>query len=258
MDANSQNKIAFAQGDFTKLLLKHHESSTVYTSEIFYSLQGEGPRSGVPAIFLRLSGCNLRCEWGSSRCDTPYTSWDAQGEYYSVLQILEKIGEHSSKTKTVIITGGEPTIAPKLDSLCDLLKSQGYEVHLETNGTGKIPEAIDLVVCSPKLGDSVPRDPSAAKLHEANRAKLHPSVFELDKAKLYLKFVVTKQSDTSEIEALVEKFKLAKDRVYIMPEGSKRGALKANELFAADYALLKGFSYSSRLHVALWDDARGV
>ena len=59
-------------------------------SEIFYSIQGEGKLVGVPSVFVRASGCNLRCTW----CDTPYASWDPQGEQMSVEQIVERVGEH--------------------------------------------------------------------------------------------------------------------------------------------------------------------
>ncbi len=75
-------------------------------SELFYSIQGEGTLAGVPSVFIRTTGCNLRCVW----CDTPYTSWKPEGKEYSLDEIGAYVAEHS-KGHTVV-TGGEPMIAP--------------------------------------------------------------------------------------------------------------------------------------------------
>src|ERR1700704_5212716 len=73
-------------------------------SEIFYSIQGEGMLAGVPSVFLRTSGCNLRCTW----CDTPYTSWKPEGDDLPLAAILADVRGHGSTH--VVVTGGEPMI----------------------------------------------------------------------------------------------------------------------------------------------------
>src|ERR1700742_3220596 len=71
-------------------------------SEIFYSIQGEGGLVGVPSVFVRASGCNLRCTW----CDTPYTSWNPEGSNRTIAEIVEEVRRHPAKH--VVLTGGEP------------------------------------------------------------------------------------------------------------------------------------------------------
>ncbi len=81
-------------------------------AEIFYSVQGEGALVGVPSIFVRTSGCNLRCSW----CDTPYTSWNPEGEDLAIDEIVERSALHSA-ARHIVLTGGEPMIAPGIAEL---------------------------------------------------------------------------------------------------------------------------------------------
>src|SRR5215469_9962101 len=76
-------------------------------AEIFYSLQGEGSLVGVPSVFVRTSGCNLRCVW----CDTPYTSWHPEGEERTLPSIVAEVEQYPARH--VVVTGGEPMIAPE-------------------------------------------------------------------------------------------------------------------------------------------------
>lgn len=108
-------------------------------NEIFYSLQGEGYHTGTAAVFVRLSGCNLRCTF----CDTRHQ----EGELMSAEDITAAVSAHPCRT--VILTGGEPSLWP-LDGLVDALHSAGRCVHIETNGTNPLPDTIDWVTCSPK------------------------------------------------------------------------------------------------------------
>ena len=107
-------------------------------SEIFYSIQGEGILAGVPSVFVRLSGCNLRCVW----CDTPYASWEPQGEEMAVEQIIERIRQWPAGH--VVVTGGEPMIMPEIAALCDALHQQNMHITIETGGTVYAPVAVDL------------------------------------------------------------------------------------------------------------------
>jgi organic radical activating enzyme len=113
---------------------------TLPVVEIFDSIQGEGARSGTYCSFIRLAGCNLKCDF----CDTDYTG----GEHLSFDQIIEKIN-----FKNVVITGGEPTIHPNLANFLVRLSSKGFYIAVETNGTNKISSFVSWVTVSPKNSD---------------------------------------------------------------------------------------------------------
>ena len=87
-------------------------------SEIFYSIQGEGELTGVPSVFVRTSGCNLRCRW----CDTPYASWKPEGDEMDIDEIVAQVCEHP--TKYVVVTGGEPMVAKGIADLMTALKQR--------------------------------------------------------------------------------------------------------------------------------------
>ena len=126
-------------------------------SEIFYSVQGEGKLTGAPSVFVRASGCNLRCTW----CDTPYASWNPEGEEASTDQILGEVLKHP--TDYVVLTGGEPMLFKELVPLIGALKREGKHVTVETAGTLWLEElsrgSIDLASISPKLSNSTPTEP---------------------------------------------------------------------------------------------------
>lgn len=107
--------------------------------EIFYSLQGEGGRSGEASIFIRLTKCNLTCSF----CDTDF----AEGEDMTIDEIHEVIGAYPCKW--IIWTGGEPTIQLRDEHLA-VFRSHGYKQAIETNGTRRVPSLIDYITCSPK------------------------------------------------------------------------------------------------------------
>jgi organic radical activating enzyme len=119
-------------------------------NKIFYSLQGEGTLLGHPAVFVRLSGCNLSCTF----CDTKH----AYGDTMTVDMIISSIVAQKAKTRLVVLTGGEPFIQP-VGPLIAALKRQGYAVAVETNGTvyppDCPPELLEdvLITCSPKKAD---------------------------------------------------------------------------------------------------------
>lgn len=125
-------------------------SPHVKISEIFYSVQGEGSLLGVPSVFVRTSGCNLRCSW----CDTPYTSWHPEGEMLSAAEVLKTVRNYGSSH--VVVTGGEPMIVPEMPALTEALRAQGLHITIETAGTVDAPVACDLMSISPKLSNSVP------------------------------------------------------------------------------------------------------
>lgn len=108
-------------------------------NEIFYSLQGEGYHTGTPAIFIRLSGCNLKCSF----CDTDHSAHTLM----SIKEISSKISRYPATT--VVLTGGEPSLY-NLTPLIDALHADSHNVHIETNGTNPLPDSIDWITCSPK------------------------------------------------------------------------------------------------------------
>lgn len=111
-------------------------------NEIFYSLQGEGFFTGIPAVFLRFSGCNLKCSF----CDTDHRS----GKEMTDREILAAITAFPSRH--IVITGGEPSLQLTADFIA-LLHATGYFIQIETNGTHTLPAGIDWVTCSPKFSE---------------------------------------------------------------------------------------------------------
>ncbi|MCX7977478.1 MAG: radical SAM protein [Bdellovibrionaceae bacterium] len=101
-------------------------------NEIFFSIQGESSLAGHPTVFVRTTGCNLRCTY----CDTKYSYYE--GSELSIEKILDKIAEH--QTRYVCITGGEPLLQPDVYKLMRLLCDQGYRVSLETSGSRSIKD----------------------------------------------------------------------------------------------------------------------
>src|SRR3954447_5882164 len=95
-------------------------------SELFYSIQGEGKLVGVPSVFVRASGCNLRCVW----CDTPYASWNPEGPERSVEEIVADVETFGAKH--VVLTGGEPMIMGDVGELAEALRSRGRHITVET------------------------------------------------------------------------------------------------------------------------------
>lgn len=110
-------------------------------NEIFYSLQGEGRYAGTPAVFVRFAGCNLRCGF----CDTAHESYTE----YSPAEILAEVMRLAPECRTVIFTGGEPSLQLTAE-LTRLFGEAGYSRHIETNGTHPLPDGLDWITCSPK------------------------------------------------------------------------------------------------------------
>src|SRR5579884_658963 len=119
-------------------------------AEIFFSIQGEGLLAGVPSAFVRTSGCPLRCAW----CDSPYTSWEPEGDALSVPEVLDRLAAY--RTRHVVVTGGEPLTAAGVEELCDGLRRRGCHITVETAAVVFKPVACDLASLSPKLSNSTP------------------------------------------------------------------------------------------------------
>lgn len=224
-------------------------------SEIFYSVQGEGSLVGVPSVFIRTSGCNLRCTW----CDTPYTSWAPEGEDYKLDHIVAEVKRFGAAH--VVLTGGEPMIAPEIVSLAAQLGELGLHVTIETAGTVFQRLHCDLMSISPKLKNSVPvdrEDGRWAAQHE--RLRYQPAVLRRLKAEYahQFKFVVSSPSDLDEIDAIAGELPLQPGNVILMPEGIDSQTLQERGRWIVEICKQRGFRFSPRLHVDLWGVRRGV
>lgn len=219
-------------------------------AEIFYSIQGEGSMIGVPSVFVRTSGCNLRCSW----CDTPYTSWEPQGDELSLDQILAEVGKHPAHH--TVVTGGEPLIAPQIVPLTERLHRQGLHITIETAGTVFAQVACDLMSISPKLANSTPEGRWAA---QHDRLRIQPDVLRnLMTAYAYqLKFVVSAPGDLDEIRNLLESVAADRGRVILMAEGTDPATLRERGPWLAEICKQEGFRFTPRLHVDLWGNQRG-
>jgi 7-carboxy-7-deazaguanine synthase len=220
-------------------------------AELFYSLQGEGSLIGAPSFFLRTSGCNLRCSW----CDTPYPSWQPEGSEMSLDAICAELETHPARH--VVVTGGEPMIAPEIVSLTERLRALGMHITVETAGTVFKPVACNLMSISPKLANSTPEGPWAAQ-HE--RLRLHADVLKKLMAgyEYQLKFVIAAPEDLAEVKSLAAALSAPVERIVLMPEGVDPVQLRKKALWLAEICKDEGFRFSPRLHVDLYGNRRGV
>ena len=270
---------------------------TLSISEIFTSWQGEGSLTGTASVFVRVAGCHLRCVF----CDTPY-AWDVGGgEMWGVSALAEEISRRAEnpcfpevasdfppipqpvpRISHVVITGGEPMLFPAVVPLCEMLKSQGLHITVETSASRFLPAACDLWSLSPKLANSVkfsscggvpdhpgltatpPQEgnttPSAAPppLH---RRGISAEILEnFTRGGAYqLKFVVDAPADISEILAFLERFPfLRRESVFLMPQGITREEIFQKEPWLRELAEKYGFQLSPRAHLFWFRETRGV
>lgn len=224
-------------------------------SEIFYSIQGEGRLIGVPSVFVRTSGCNLRCVW----CDTPYTSWTPEGQDMSVDEVLARVRSHPAKH--AVVTGGEPMIAPDIVELTEGIHGLGLHVTVETAGTVFHPVACDLMSISPKLANSTPHEREGGKwAAQHERLRYQPGVLKqlMAEYEYQLKFVVASPGDLAEIGNTIADTHADRNRVVLMPEGITAEAIRERAPWLTEICKREGFRYSPRLHIDLWGNRRGV
>jgi 7-carboxy-7-deazaguanine synthase len=224
----------------------------MYISETFYSIQGEGVLAGTPSVFVRTSGCNLRCTW----CDTPYTSWQPEGEERGIESIAEEVERYGASH--VVVTGGEPMIAPQIEELTHRLKQH---VTIETAGTVDAHVRCDLMSISPKLANSTPQNRENGRwAAQHDRLRYQPEILKR-LIQLYphqLKFVIADPDDLTEVHAIVETIGASKSRVVLMPEGVDAAVLAERGRWLAEICKQEGYRFSPRLHIDLWGNRRGV
>ena len=255
-------------------------------SEVFHSIQGEGMFTGAPSIFIRVIGCNLRCVFKGSTCDTPYTSFCPETAKYSsisdVLNAIEQIRKQYPNTEHIVITGGEPLLYRK--ELCELIRNirQMMDVYItiETNGTLPALETeVDLYSISPKLSTSEASEEDVQKgiiteewRQKHARTRYNPdSLLDLLRCgdDFQLKFVYSGRECISEINRIIDALdcqgkndglarSYIKRRIMLMPEGINREQIEAHQLECVQACMENGWQYCDRLHIRLWDSKRGV
>jgi 7-carboxy-7-deazaguanine synthase len=226
----------------------------VRIAEIFHSIQGEGRFAGTPSVFVRATGCNLRCWF----CDTPYTSWQPEGSHRAVGEILREIRQFDCPH--VVLTGGEPLLQPGIVPLSECLRSEGFIVTVETAGTVYRPVAAHLMSVSPKLSHSGPRDAGRwANRHERDRDR--PDVLRrlLGEYDTQLKYVIDTPADLEELTGVLAGYpEVRSEQVWLMPQGVTEKDLALREAWLVPAAERLGYRYCPRRHIELFGNVRGT
>lgn len=224
-------------------------------SELYSSIQGEGEYAGVESVFLRTTGCNLRCWF----CDTPFTSWTPEGDEVSLPEIIRQV--RAFDIEHVVITGGEPLLPEHIVELTEELAAAGHFITIETAGTVFRPVTAQLLSISPKLTNSTPdRHASAewAARHEATRERLDVVRDLMQLGPYQLKFVIDRPSDVIEVEDYLSRLATGdRARVWLMPQATNQEQLATTTKWLLPLCAEHGFRFSPRLHIERFGNVRG-
>ena len=259
-------------------------------AELYASLQGEGLLTGTPSVFVRASGCNLRCWF----CDTPYTSWQPEGDDWSVEEIVADVerltvvgwdqdakrppahqpeiggpalaraslSHPTEPIHHVVITGGEPMLYAEMIPLCQRLRAGGLHITIETAGTLFLPVDCDLMSISPKLASSTPAEVRAgrwAARHEQTRHRADVIERLTSDYNYQLKFVIDRPADLEEVNCWLAKFpRVNRHRVLLMPQGIDVVGLVQIGTWLEPYCREHGFVYCPRKHIEWYGARRGT
>jgi len=219
----------------------------VKVAEVYCSVQGEGFLTGTRSVFVRASGCNLRCWF----CDTPQTSWSPVGNDLSVDEILCRIEEWDCRH--IVLTGGEPMLFAELIPLAEKLRRAGLHITVETAGTLYLPVACDLMSISPKLANSTPskeRDARWHRRHELARhvpEVVHRLIAEFD---YQIKFVVDVPEDFEDVQRYLEDMpQIDRSRVMLMPQGTEVKELTEKGQWIEPYCEAQGLRFCPRRQI---------
>lgn len=224
------------------------------------TVQGEGKLCGVPSLFVRLQGCNLRCRWRmadgtESCCDTAHTWGRDGGELVDVDDVVDIVCRNMGRMRHVVVTGGEPYMQRQgLEALLAEMRRRGFHTTVETNGIVDFEPHVlpDLLSVSPKL--------SASGISRAMREKSVAGAALLARAvraagtDVQLKFVVASEADEAEIKTdYAEALSLLRpDDVVVMPLGASAGLLERTQRAALRMAVANGWRFGPRLHIMLF------
>ncbi len=258
----------------------NRKGALIRICEIYSSVQGEGLLTGTPSVFVRTSGCNLRCWF----CDTPFASWRPEGAHLTVDEILEKTLELN--LRHIVITGGEPMIHRSLIELCRRLRAEDKHITIETAGTidpqaantqatsteatsteatGRELEC-DLISISPKLTSSAPDASTAGNWHAVHNARRdRPEIVRslIERYAFQLKFVVDGVEDAEEVVHYIHRLRedgaaISGDRVLLMPQGVEQTTLLRHEQWLVPWCQEHGFRYCPRSHILWYGNRRGT
>jgi 7-carboxy-7-deazaguanine synthase len=225
-------------------------------AEIYRSVQGEGLLTGVSSVFVRASGCNLRCWF----CDTPYTSWRPEGRDMANDEIVAHVEEWD--TRHVVVTGGEPMLFAELIPLCDRLRATGRHVTIETAGTLYLPATCDLMSISPKFASSAPRAIAEPRWHRRHERERHrPDVIRrlVSEFAYQVKFVIDTPADLDDVNNYLAEFpEICRERVLLMPQGRDRAQLDARAEWLRPYCRSEGLIFCPRKQIEWFGPVRGT
>lgn len=224
--------------------------------EIYESVQGEGRLTGQPSVFVRASGCNLRCWF----CDTPYASWAPEGEDWSVDEIVAEVQRYSADH--VVLTGGEPMLFAELIPLCQRLHELRRHVTIETAGTLYLPLDCDLMSISPKFASSAPPAETPNRWRERHERDRHaPDVIRrlTEEHDYQLKFVIGSPADAEEVDRYLDQFPhIADENVWLMPQGTDMATLTAAATWLEPLCRQRGWNFCPRKHIEWYGATRGT
>lgn len=263
--------------------------------EMFYSIQGEGKYMGVPSFFVRVAGCNLRCVFKDSICDTPYSSFNPEkSPYKSMDDIVDnfmKMRLEHPNVNHLVITGGEPMLYQEgmfefIRRICycsyheDSITNNTLQITIETNGTRDPSPFMKDYNClgydtyilfsiSPKLSSSVDKEGKHISLNESQRHDKERIKIDILKkyiqdyrADIQLKFVYSGEECIYEIKNIMDQLNdnlINNDKcVYLMPEGTTVEQMNTKGKECVEQCLKYGWKFAPRLHILIWGDKRGV
>ncbi|HUY35262.1 MAG TPA: 7-carboxy-7-deazaguanine synthase QueE [Pirellulales bacterium] len=225
-------------------------------AEIYLSIQGEGFLTGAESVFIRASGCNLRCWF----CDTPYASWTPEGDDLSVAEIVAQVVEY--RCRHVVLTGGEPMLFAELAPLAATLRRRGLHVTIETAGTLDLFVECDLMSLSPKLAGSTPaarRHPRWSRRHDETRHAPHVIRRLVRDYEYQVKFVVDQPADCELVREYLDLFpEMDRGRVMLMPQGTDPDALARRAEWLRTYCEEAGLLFCPRRHIEWFGLVRGT
>jgi organic radical activating enzyme len=215
-------------------------------AEIFFSVQGEGPTAGVPAIFIRLQGCSVGCQW----CDTKYSWEPAGGREVELDTLMAEVLAYPCHR--VVITGGEPLESPLFVPAITALHQREFSIEVETSGAvdppalpgGAVQWNVSVKLAGSGVKESRRINPDAIRSFLARDA--------------WWKFVVSDERDVAEALGLAERFALPRERILLQPEALRREDLIERSPWVIEACKRHGFRFSPRLHIMTWGARRGV
>lgn len=241
------------------------DKTLLLTNErIFHTIQGEGAMCGHPSVFVRLSGCNLRCKWknpdgSSTTCDTPHSSYDPEVNEVPIRKIIEEIRQYHCQN--VVITGGEPFLQGNVVDLINELELNGFMVTVETNGTIYRETNATLISMSPKLKTSTFNPDWDQETKRRNWDSICD--FARYSKNIIFKFVVNSEEDVQEIinfrETIWDRTKQEMNgNIWLMPQGTSKEQFDQKSEWMIELCKKYNWRFTDRLHIRVWGSKKGV